>query len=525
MARSRFNVLNGVRHVCRAETRSATTIRKVSEMWMSQYFLKRIVLPSLIGMLISIVLGGISVGRAADLSSVVPIKPCESLNGKVIHAGDDPVRIQTAEVVGKDTLSAFCDVTGYVAPQVKFNLHLPIRNWHQRLLFTGCGGFCGVLNIRVKVAEGCAAVTDGEFATVSSSLGHDSGQNVGDAVWARNNPQGRLDWGRRGVHVVTLAAKAIISDFYGRTARYSYFNGCSDGGREAMMEVQTYPSDFNGVIAGAPVMNVTANNTIFHAWVAQHLLNPDGSGRLSKEKLNMVHEAALARCAGRGNTSKEIIANPAACDFSPAELVCTETAQSQCLSLQEAKLVDALYAGPTDETGKPLYFGLPKGSELEWPAQARASQYFAEGFATYLSDNPSGQPVEINQMGYLPADLARYNRFAEVLNATSTDIRAFQQAGGKLIMWHGWNDVGVPPGSTVSYMNSVRSRLGNAATDQFTRLYMLPGVNHCGGGIGPDKMDLMSAIMHWVENGQAPAAIRVKGDQAKTDVLPFLVKQ
>jgi len=209
---------------------------------------------------------------ARDLAIVKPIIPCSSLaETDVTSAGEVPARIVTARLVTSSTDAPYCEVRGYVAPQVSFELRLPTQNWMQRLLFSGCGGFCGRVDFRLRAAEGCAAVENREFALVATDLGRSTPDGNGDGVWAAGSPESRADYGFRGVHVVAVAAKAIIARFYGQSPAYSYFDGCSDGGREALMEVQRYPSEFNGVVAGAAVINDTANNSIFHAWSAQHV--------------------------------------------------------------------------------------------------------------------------------------------------------------------------------------------------------------------------------------------------------------
>jgi hypothetical protein len=212
---------------------------------------------------------------AHELGIVRPVTTCEGLAGtQLLLEGRIPARIVSASQVSDEAASPYCAVKGYVAPQVNFELRLPTNNWTQRLLFTGCGGFCGAIRIRAQAAEQCQPVQNGELAIVATDMGHSSG--LADTVWAAGNEQARIDFGHRGVHVVAMAAKQIIAMFYGQKARYAYFGGCSDGGREGMMEAQRYPTDFNGIIAGAPVINVTANNSLYHAWIVRHLLERDG---------------------------------------------------------------------------------------------------------------------------------------------------------------------------------------------------------------------------------------------------------
>lgn len=455
---------------------------------------------------VCIMLGAAVPAAAKTLPIVKPVMACAALaETDIAPPGQALARIVTARVVSTGVVGPYCEVRGYVAPQVNFELRLPTQNWMQRLMFSGCGGFCGRVEFRVRAAEGCAAVDNGEFAMVTSDLGHNSPDGNGDAIWAAASPQSQADYGYRGVHVVTVAAKAIVERYYGRPQAYAYFNGCSDGGREGLMEVQRYPMDFNGVVAGAPVVNDTANNSIFHAWITQHLVRRDGSQVFKPDDLALLHSAALAACDLNGDGLKDgVVGDPLACRFDPGVVQCSGTGDKSCLTSEQVSAARAVYSGPLDAAGHPLYFGRPVGSEMAWSQDVST---YPRSFIGYLS-NPSVQPYDLWSVGYDGPTLARYNAQASVYNALDPDIRAFQKAGGKLIMWHGWSDPAVPPMSSVDYYKAMRRVVGPGA-DGFTRLYMLPGVGHCGGGEGPDKLNLVDPILAWVEDGVAPDAIEV----------------
>lgn len=451
-------------------------------------------------------LAGASPTQAKALPIVKPVMACASLAESDVSApGEAPARIVTARVVNAGAGGPYCEVKGYVAPQVNFELRLPTQNWMQRLMFSGCGGFCGRVEFRVRASEGCATVDNGEIAMVTSDLGHNTPDGNGDAIWGAASPQAQADYGYRGVHVVTVAAKAIVQRYYGQAQAYAYFNGCSDGGREGLMEVQRYPTDFNGVIAGAAVINDTANNSVFHAWTTQHLRRRDGSVVFKPEDLAVLHRAALAACdlAGDG-VADGVVGDPLACRFDPGAVQCSQTRAADCLTADQVAAARAVYSGPLDPSGRPLYYGRPVGSEMAWTQDVSA---YPASFIRYLSDT-SVQPYDLWSVAYDAQTVARYNAQAKVYNALDPDIRAFQKAGGKLIMWHGWSDPAVPPMSSVEYYAAMRKVVGPTA-DAFSRLYMLPGVGHCGGGDGPDKMDLMDPMMAWVEDGVAPEAIEV----------------
>ena len=427
------------------------------------------------------------------LAAVAPVMGCEAFATSAIALADGtPVRVETAargDVDGHE----FCTLKGYVAPQVRFELRLPVAGWHQRLLFTGCGGFCGQVSIRAQAAEHCSATDSGEMALVSSDLGHAS--SGADTLWAAGNAQGLRDYGHRGVHVVTAAAKRLIARYYGQAPRYSYFSGCSDGGREGVMAALRYPKDFDGIVAGAPVVDVATNNSLYHAWLVRQLSRRDGSLVFADADLRRLYDAQLKACP---LTPAGIIADPRGCRLDLA---------SVGLSPEQLAAAKALYSGPLDEQGKPLYFGAPPGSELTWNAQVPGSRFFATSFISYVASAPPLQDFDLWTIDFTRANHRAYTRMAPVIGAVDPDLSAYHKAGGKLLLWHGWGDAGVPAMGTVKLYEGLQRRLGTAAADRMLRLYMLPGVYHCGNGPGPDRIDLLTPLMDWVERGAAPGAV------------------
>jgi streptogramin lyase len=433
--------------------------------------------------------------EGGGLAVVAPMQECAGL-AMTAHALPDgtPVRVETAAVQAFEG-RGYCTLKGYVAPQVRFELRLPVQGWRQRLLFTGCGGFCGQVNLRVQAAERCSAITQGEMALVTSDLGHSAAGS--DTLWAAGNPQGLADYGHRAVHVVTQAARALMTRYYGQDARYRYFSGCSDGGREGVMAALRYPEDFHGIIAGAPVVDVATNNSVWHAWLVRHLSRRDGSLVFSDADLQRLHRAALSACGGTA-VAMGVAAHPPACR--PDLTAVGFTAEQQ-------RMAAALYDGPVDERGRSLYFGAPPGSELTWNAQVPGSRFFASSFIGFVGSDPPVAGLDLWDLQFTRANHRAWTRAAPVINAKDPDLRAFQKAGGKLLLWHGWGDAGVPAGSTVALYQGLQQRLGVATTQQTLRLYMLPGVYHCANGPGADKVDLLSPLMRWVEQGQGPGDI------------------
>jgi streptogramin lyase len=444
----------------------------------------------------------------SPLAVISPVMGCEAFALTALTLDDGtPVRIETAVRTQNDGHD-FCTLKGYAAPQVRFELRLPVDSWHQRLLFTGCGGFCGQVAIRAPAAEHCSATDNGEMALVSSDLGHAAGGN--DTLWAAGNPQGLADYGHRAVHVVTQAAKRIAARYYGQAPRYSYFSGCSDGGREAVVAALRYPKDFDGIVAGAPVVDVATNNSLYHAWLVRQLSRRDGSLRFTDADLHRLYEAQRKACP---LTPGGVVADPRACRVDLATLNLTD---------EQLAAAKALYSGPVDEQGKPLYFGAPPGSELTWNAQVPGSRLFATSFISYVASDPPLKDFDLWSIDFTRARHQAYTRVNAVIGAVDPDLRSFQKAGGKLLLWHGWGDAGVPAGGTVHLYEGLQRRLGHAAAAKMLRLYMLPGVYHCGNGPGPDRVDLLTPVMDWVERGIPPGAVSAssRSGAAPAVVLP-----
>jgi Tannase and feruloyl esterase len=418
-----------------------------------------------------------------------------------------------------------CDVKGVIAPQIQFELQLPTQTYRQRYLQTGCGGLCGVLAINVPAATGCAPVTDGTFAIASDNQGHVGG-GTADGNFG-TDAQLRVDFAYRADHLTALAAKSLIAAFYGTAPRYSYWDGCSQGGHEGLTEAQRYPQDFNGVLAGAPASITTELNAFNQPWLAR--VDFDASGRviLPAAKLGALHAAVLARCDGIDGLTDGQIDDPRRCPFDPAVLACpADQDAAGCLTRAQIAVVRRIYSGAVDPRGRALYpGGQPFGSELAWagwmiPVDPAAGQdstiawRIGNGWVKYLAFAPNPPlPYTLNDLGFDAATFHRVQRLAGFYDATDPDLRAFKHAGGKLILWHGWADQAIPPLGTVAYYQAVQDRMGGPATTRtFARLYLFPGVYHCGGGAAPNTFDLLTPLLNWVEGGVAPN--RVVASQA-----------
>jgi feruloyl esterase len=428
-----------------------------------------------------------------------------------------PTRILSADLVTETAPAPYCRVTGYVAPQVGFELHLPTMNWTQRLVFAGCGGLCGSIRMGVSQANGCAPIDEGTAATVASNLGH-QGAGLDDGIWAAGDPQARIDFAYRGVHVVAVASKAIIAAFYGQEPRHSYFVGCSDGGREGMMSAQRYPEDFDGITAGAPAFNFVIQNTFYHSWNAMANRGPNGKAVLESGRVPLLHEAVLAACDGIDGLNDRVIDDPRLCTFDVASATCAEGADpATCFAPAEAEVARRIYEGPRDETGRRLTIsGAMPGSEAAWPGVNTADDpdrppfavAIALGFLRHLAwwDDPAPD-YDLADLAFDAATFESLKPTGQVLAAMNPDLRPFAEAGGKLILWHGSADQHIAPTNTLAYRAALRETVGEELADTFTRTFMIPGMYHCQGGSGPSEMDVVSAMMHWVEKGVAPDSL------------------
>ncbi|MFD1795544.1 tannase/feruloyl esterase family alpha/beta hydrolase [Paracoccus aurantiacus] len=409
---------------------------------------------------------------------------------------------------------AVCNVTGTLAPQVNFQVVLPMESWTQRYLQVGCGGLCGNITLTSGASTGCKVLNDGGFVMAATDMGHTGN----DGKWGLDETQ-RADFAYRAQHLTAEAAKALIAAFYGQPPQYSYFNGCSDGGREALMEAMRFPDDFDGVIAGAPAMLFQVQNTLYHGWMAASNYDADGEVILTSSKLPALHAAVVAACDESDGVTDGLIAQPALCSFDPQSIACAADAaeNDQCLSPAQVEVVRKFYAGPQDaESGAYLTAGQPQyGSELEWQGVYVAdnadselfSQMIVDPVLKYLAFDPARPEMELADLKFTEATLTELRTRHPFFDATNPDLSAFEAAGGKLIMWHGLADPHISPANTLALHEGIAATLGADSAAGFERLYLLPGVGHCGGGQGPGSLDLLSPMMAWVEDGTAPEAV------------------
>ncbi|MFW6681298.1 tannase/feruloyl esterase family alpha/beta hydrolase [Komagataeibacter intermedius] len=450
---------------------------------------------------------------------IKPVLSCEALgNVDLVHAVGAEVHGQKAALL-QTPKGKFCKVTGQIAPAISFEVDLPMGHWTQRFLLGGCGGLCGMTHVGVSNAGACVPALNGEFVMAGDDMGH-TGSMMGLAQGEfGKDPQKRIDFAYRANHVTALAAKALTAAFYGQAPKYSYFVGCSDGGREALMEAQRYPEDFDGISAGAPAALFTVQNSFYHAWNVRGNQRADGTNILLQNRVGVLHDAVIRHCDTLSGVKDGILEEPRACHFDPVWVQCAagQSDTSDCLTAEETQAALRLYKGATDAAGRPYIIGGPlPGSELQWalPATARGesmSQGIAASAIAYVIPlQVDEKAADLTRFHFDDASFATMTKLAPLYNAENTNLRTFHQHGGRLILWHGLADQSISPLNTIAYYQGVQREMGVEQTDSFLKFYLLPGVGHCGNGEGFPQVDFLTPLMAWTESGIAPNAIRTE---------------
>jgi feruloyl esterase len=362
------------------------------------------------------------------------------------------------------------------------------------------------------------------YATASTDTGHAA--NPLTASWARGHPELVVDFGHRGIHVMTEAAKAIVQAFYGAPPTHSYFVGCSTGGKRGLTEAQRYPADYDGIVAGAPA-NFFTHLAIAGNWVSQ-ALHADPASALGAPAIALIADAVLARCDARDGLVDGVLDDPRRCGFKPQKLRCRGSAVADCLTAAQVTALKKIYAGPESARGRPIFPGLLPGAEsgaMGWEAWIGGT---APGVAHLIQDSffkfmVFEDPAWDWRSFDFDRDVALTDaKLAAVLNATDPDLRPFRARGGKIVMYHGWNDPAISALNSVDYYESVvvaARRFRAGAAEDFFRLFMVPGMQHCGGGPGTDTFDALGALERWVEEGVAPDRIIAAGAVDRTRPL------
>ncbi len=412
-------------------------------------------------------------------------------------------------------LPAFCRVQGVIQPStdshIEFEIWLPASGWNGKYEGLGNGGFAGSIDF-----GGMADALTNGYAASGTDTGHKG--NAIDGRWAVGHPEKITDFGYRAIHETAEKAKAVMAAFYGNGPQHSYFSSCSNGGREALMEAQRFPTDYDGILAGAPANYWTR---LLASAMTDALMLSDPASYIPAAKLPAIQAATLEACDARDGVKDGVIDEPQRCKFDPAQLLCKAGESDSCLTAPQVAALQKLY------TAKQNFPGHLPGGETgpnEWGdwitgAAPQRSLMFAFGtgfFGNFVYDNAAWdfhtfQPDRGTQV----AD----DKFVRTLNATDPDLKRFRDRGGKLIIYHGWSDAAISALNSIDYFQSVQQKMGGPQTGDFLRLYLAPGMAHCGGGAGPDafgqgtvapdkpKHSVSNALEQWVEKGTAPNEI------------------
>src|SRR5437588_7118330 len=418
-------------------------------------------------------------------------------------------------------LPALCRVTGSIKPSadsdIQFEVWLPAAGWNGRFKGIGNGGFAGSIGLGALAR----AVSAG-YAAAATDTGHHAG--VTDATWAIGHPEKVVDFAYRAVHEMTVAGKAITAAFYGRPALHAYFHACSNGGRQALMEAQRFPDDYDGIVAGAPANHWT--HLLAQAVWDFQAADADPATYIPASKLPAIEAATLAQCDTADGIPDGVVDDPSACHFQPATLLCAGAESDSCLTRPQLGALEKLYAGPRTAAGQVHPGHVPGGatgpeSWALWitgpaPGKGLITIFGTQFFRNMVFEDPEWDPRTFQ----LERDTRRADdKLGPVLNATDPDLGSFGQRGGKLVVYHGWSDPAISPLNAIAYYESVRAKMGAGKADGVVRLFMMPGVQHCGGGPGPSgfaeasalsndpEHDVEAATERWVEEGVAPARI------------------
>jgi feruloyl esterase len=400
----------------------------------------------------------------------------------------------------------YCALTGHIAKYIGFEILLPTTTWRQRYLQVGCGGLCGSIGLNAPESSGYQALEDGYFVVASDDEGH-SGQSDS---WYSNKTQ-LVDFAYLSDHDLAVVAKGLAAKFYGAQPRYSYFDGCSQGGHEALTEVQRYPQDFNGVLAGAPASIMTELNAVLHEYEADVNIDSKGHPIVTEADAKLVGNAALKACYPKVG----IMLDYRSCEqkFNIDTLSCRAGATKNCLTNTQLAVMKKIYEGPVTASGQRLFpGGYPLGSEWGLNLPATTATTLTKGgmmsaWLQYFAFETNIGTTGVDNEQFTAAYFKQIEKLAPFWDATDPDLSPFEQSGGKLVLWQGESDWSIPTISSVAYYQAVVKAMGGvASTQRFARYYLLPGVGHCGSG-APDTYAGLASVVGWTETGKAPYAL------------------
>ena len=447
-------------------------------------------------------------------ADIEPHKTCEALSK---FKSKDIAQISAASVAGAAAAPAHCRVTGVLSPEIAFEVSLPAK-WNGRFYMIGNGGHAGEsLDDAGRAAQRNQALQLG-FAFAQTNTGHDSRKEPG-GTFVMSNPQKAIDYAWRAVHLTAITSKAISKDYYGKPISRAYWNSCSNGGRQGLIEAQRFPEDFDGIVANAPWVDQTGF-TIGAMWNQKAL----SAAPVTPAKLALLADRVMGKCDAIDGLNDGLIDDPRKCDFDPARDVASCAAGTDgpdCLTPAEAEAIAKVYSGPISN-GKPFFPGYMPGSEAvttglfgggsgsSWlnvivaaqPDTKPADFNLAENTMRYLVHKPPRPDYDYKTFDF-DRDVHMLDEWSKQADAKNPDLAQFRKRGGKLLVTYGWADPILQPMAGVNYYEQAVAKNG-PSTPEFFRLFMVPGMSHCGGGIGPDRHDPVTAMIDWVEKGKAP---------------------
>jgi hypothetical protein len=401
-------------------------------------------------------------------------------------------------------LPAFCRVAGTIRPtpdsDIRFEVWMPSEHWNGKFVGVGNGVWAGSITYFSMVQPLVMG-----YATAATDDGHQG--NPLDASFAAGHPEKLVDFGHRAPHEMTVNAKALITAFYGTHANRALFVSCSTGGRQGLMEAYRYPSDYDGISSMAPA-NPMVGLMVSSLWTGEATLK-DAASRIPPPKFAMVHKAAVEACDANDEVKDGIISSPLACHFDPAVLQCKAQDGPDCLTAPQVAAVRAIYEGPRNpRTGKSIFPGFEPGAEAMFPIQTAGPAPFGAAF-TYFRDLVFKDPKwDFRSFDYDKDVALAMQAGSAQLDVPPTGLDSFLTGGRKLLLSHGWADGLIPPMSTVNFYTDLVHHRGSTKAEG-ARLFLIPGMGHCGGGDGPFVFDAISTLDKWVETGKAPERIVV----------------
>jgi len=466
-------------------------------------------------------------GQSCDSLSKLELPDAKVTSAELVNGTFTPPAGATTWMVGDPSfykqLPTFCRVKIESRPSsdsdIKIEAWLPVHDWNGKFRGQGNGGFAGEIDYH---AMGLAVLQG--YATAATDTGHVA--DGADAAWALGHPEKIIDFAYRAIHQMSVAGKAAAQALYGHVPNYAYFGSCSNGGRQALMEAQRYPADYDGILAGAPA-NYWTHLLASALWDAQATTN-DAASYIPGGKVPAIAQAALAACDAKDGIKDGILNDPRECRFDPATMLCKARDNDSCLTTPQVATLKRLYEGARDSSGRQIFPGFVPGGEEGpggWPlwitgkAPGKAL-LFAFGNGYFANMVYAKQDWDYKKANLDEAVAASDRKFAGALNSTQADMKTFQAHGGKLMIYHGWSDAAISPLNAINYYESVLATMGRDESDSFLRLYMVPGMQHCGGGPGADDFgefgisqakdpshNIYLALEQWVEKGTVPTTI------------------